>query len=88
VNAEKLHNQRTGAFGDVADFTLATNALNIDVRDATQYWTIAVSGSTAAKFTVTATGVAATDYAGLVVKLDYDIAADEVWTKTDGGTAF
>jgi prepilin-type N-terminal cleavage/methylation domain-containing protein len=88
VNAEKLYNQKNGTFVDVADFTPATNALNIDVRDATQYWTVVVSGSTASKFTITATGVAATEYAGLVVKLDYDAAANEVWTFTEGGTAF
>lgn len=88
VNAEKLYHQRNGTFVDVADFTTASNVLNIDVRDATQYWTIAVSGSTATQFTVTATGKAGTDYAGIVVSLAYDSASAETWTFTENGTAF
>ena len=82
VNAEKLYHQKMGTFANVADFTAATNDLNIDVRDATQYWTLAVTNADADKFTVTATGVAGTDYSDTTVKLDYDRTADEVWTIT------
>lgn len=88
VNAEKLYHQKHGTFVNVADFTGATNDLNIDVRDATQYWTIAVTDKTDDNFTVTSTGKAGTDYDGIVVKLEYKIGGDEVWTKTENGTAF
>jgi type IV pilus assembly protein PilA len=88
VNAEKIYHQLHSTFVDVADFTVVPNDLNIDVRDATQYWTLTVTGSDAGKFTVTATGKAGTDYNGIVVTLAYDMAANEVWTKTENGTPF
>ena len=88
ANAEKVYHQVKNTFVDVADFTVVPNDLNIDVRDATQYWTLSVSGSDAGKFTVTATGKDGTDYKGIEVKLAYDMAADEVWTKTENGVAF
>lgn len=91
VNAEKLYHQKHGTFVDDADFSNAghaVNPLNVDVRDATQYWTLAVAGSSATAFTITATGVAGTDYAGMVVSLAYDVAAAEIWTYTENGVAF
>jgi prepilin-type N-terminal cleavage/methylation domain-containing protein len=88
VNAEKVYHQLHETFLDVADLSVVPNNLNIDVRDASQYWTIVVSGADASKFTVTATGKAGTDYANIVVTLNYDMAGDEVWTKTENGTAF
>ena len=88
VNAEKVYHQLKSTFVNVADFTVVPNDLNIDVRDATQYWTLTITGSDATKFTATATGKAGTDYANIVVTLAYDMAADEVWTKTENGTPF
>ncbi len=88
ANAEKVYHQLKNTFVDVADFTVVPNDLNIDVRDATQFWTLTVTGSDAGKFTVTATGKAGTDYNGIVVTLTYDMAANEVWTKTENGTPF
>jgi len=82
VNAEKLYSQKNDTFVNVADFSVVPNALGIDVRDATQYWTITVTNATALIFTVTATGVVGTEYDGTIVELDYDRAADEVWTIT------
>ena len=58
------------------------------MRDATQNWTISVPSADAATFTVTATGVGGTEYAGIVVSLAYDIGAAEVWTFTENGVAF
>ena len=88
VNAEKIYHQLHSSFVDVADFTVVPNDLNIDVRDATQYWTLTITGADPGKFTATATGKAGTDYANIVVTLAYDMAADEVWTKTENGTPF
>jgi len=88
VNAEKIYHQLHSTFVDIADFTVVPNDLNIDVRDATQYWTLTVTGADATKFTATATGKAGTDYNGIVVTLAYDMAANEVWTKTENGTPF
>ena len=86
VNAEKIYHQLHSSFVDVADFSVAPNVLNIDVRDATQYWTLTITSADTGKFTVTATGIG--DYTGIIVKLAYDMAADEVWTKTENGTPF
>ncbi|MDY6863559.1 MAG: prepilin-type N-terminal cleavage/methylation domain-containing protein [Thermodesulfobacteriota bacterium] len=89
VNAEKAYNQKTGTFlaCPVADFSgfignSAEGFLNIDVRDASQHWDLAVvlGADPDNQFTVTATGKG--DYAGTTVQLDYDRAADEVWTIT------
>jgi len=84
VNAEKLYYQKNDNFVNVADFSVVPNVLGIDVRDATQYWTITVTNAVAGGgvFTVTATGVVGTEYNGTIVKLDYNQAADEVWTIT------
>ena len=88
VNAEKLYHQFHGTFVDVADLSVVPNDLNIDVRDAGQYWTLKVTGADTGKFIVTATGKAGTDYDTIEVILSYDINADEVWTKTENGTPF
>ena len=86
VNAEKVYHQLKNTFVDVADFTVVPNDLNIDVRDATQYWTLTITGADPGKFTATAEGIG--DYAGIKVTLAYDMAADEVWTKKDNGVVF
>jgi prepilin-type N-terminal cleavage/methylation domain-containing protein len=96
VNAEKLYNQKHGEFVDVANAAFSTttagglvdNVLSIDVRDALQYWTIDITGASATKFTVTAAGIATTDYKGMEVKLEYDAAGPESWTKTENGATF
>ena len=87
VNAEKLQHQKTGAFVAVTALLFegdpASNPINIDVRDATQYWTLVVDNVVVAtSFDITATGKAGTDYAGVEVKLSYSLAADESWTIT------
>ena len=86
ANAEKVYHQLKNTFVDVADFTVVPNDLNIDVRDATQYWTLKITGADPGKFTATATGIG--DYEGIIVTLAYDMAADEVWTKKDNGVVF
>lgn len=82
VNAEKLYHQKNGTFVDTIDLTAFPNNLNIDVRDATEFWDIAITAATANGFTVTLTGEAGTDYADTSVKLVYARDADEVWTIT------
>ncbi|MCX8011919.1 MAG: hypothetical protein N3A64_02020, partial [Desulfobacterota bacterium] len=88
ANAEKLYHQFNGIFVNVADLSVVPNPLNIDVRDAAQYWNLNVSGATVDVFTVTATGKTGTEYEGIVVTLNYNRNGDEVWTRTDRGTPF
>ncbi|MFH0811678.1 MAG: prepilin-type N-terminal cleavage/methylation domain-containing protein [Pseudomonadota bacterium] len=87
VNAEKVEHQKTGTFKAVTPAQFegdpTANPINIDVRDATQYWTVTVTVVLAdTSFDVTAAGKAGTDYADTTVKLTYSRAADEVWTIT------
>ena len=84
VNAEKVYNQRTGTFCDVAQNEFEgppeSNPLRIDVRDGTQFWTLTVTGFSVTAFVVTAAGKAGTDYADTTVSYDYHIDADDTWT--------
>ncbi len=83
ASAEKLYHQRKGAFVNLDTTTFegapASNPLGIDVRDATQFWTLSVEGAGANKFEVIATGKAGTDYDNLEVKLEYFIDQDDEW---------
>jgi prepilin-type N-terminal cleavage/methylation domain-containing protein len=94
VRAEKLYRQKHGVFINVADTDFEglpeNNPLGIDIRDATQNWTLAVTDVAGAgeTFTVTATGKTGTEYEGIVVELAYDLGNDESWTRTDNGVAF
>ena len=83
VNSEKVYNQRTGTFINVstAEFegVPANNPLRIDVRDATQFWTLVVDSANDTGFDTTATGKEGTDYADTTVKYEYHIDADDTW---------
>ncbi|MBN2467720.1 MAG: pilin [Deltaproteobacteria bacterium] len=84
VNAEKVAHQKTGSFEAVTALVFegdpAANPISIDVRDATQYWTLVVDNVVAdTSFDVTATGKAGTDYSDTTVKLGYSRIADEQW---------
>ncbi|RLA95036.1 MAG: prepilin-type cleavage/methylation domain-containing protein [Deltaproteobacteria bacterium] len=84
VNAEKVEHQKTGSFKEVTTEQFegdpANNPLGIDVRDATQFWTLSVTDVDADGFKVTATGKAGTDYEDTEVILDYSRSGDETWT--------
>ena len=84
VNAEKVEHQKTGSFKEVTTEQFegdpANNPLGIDVRDATQFWTLSVTDVDADGFKVTATGKADTDYEDTEVILDYSRSGDETWT--------
>jgi prepilin-type N-terminal cleavage/methylation domain-containing protein len=82
VNAEKLYHQKNGGFVDGVDLAAFPNLLNIDVRDATEFWTIAITGADANGFTVKLTGVATTEYKDTTVELVYKRDAPEVWNLT------
>ena len=84
TNAEKVEHQKSGSFLAVTtpefEGDPANNPIRIDVRDATQYWTLVVDNVVAAtSFDITATGKLLTDYADTTVKLEYSRTADEVW---------
>ena len=76
--------QKTGSFKEVTTEQFegdpANNPLGIDVRDATQFWTLSVTDVDADGFKVTATGKAGTDYEDTEVILDYSRSGDETWT--------
>jgi prepilin-type N-terminal cleavage/methylation domain-containing protein len=94
LNSEKLYFQRNEIFTNVTaaecEGLPEANPLRIDVRDATQYWTIAVTGSDNNTFTVTASGKASGefDYSKIVVSLVYKRNGDEIWKKTENGVEF
>jgi len=87
VTAEKLYFQKTGTFVNVTDALFegdpTLNPINVDVRDATQFWTVSVSGATVDGFTVNIDGKDAgdegdyTDIAG--VTYTYNRGAADVW---------
>ncbi len=85
VNAEKLYHQFHGTFKGGIDVSTVPNDLNIDVRDATQYWTIIIPSASDTNFTALATGKAGTDYEGIQVELKYDMANPEVWIFRENG---
>jgi prepilin-type N-terminal cleavage/methylation domain-containing protein len=86
-NSEKIYNQKYGSF-KIVDLTTAPNDLNIDVRDAMQNWTLKITAATDTTFTITAVGVAGTEYSTIEVDLDYDMAKGQTWTKKENGTPF
>jgi prepilin-type N-terminal cleavage/methylation domain len=93
-NAEKVYYQRNETFTNVTSAQFEglpeVNPLRVDVRNATQHWTIAVTGSDNNTFTVTATGKAGADfdYSTIVVSLIYKRNGDEIWKKTENGVEF
>jgi len=91
INAEKLYYQFHATFVDVADLSVVPNDLNIDVRNATQYWTVVVSSADKQYFTVTATGrtdAGHDDYKEIKVEAKYDREGDVTWTKWENGTVW
>jgi prepilin-type N-terminal cleavage/methylation domain-containing protein len=94
VNAEKLYYQRNEEFTNVTSAELEglreNNPLRIDVREATKYWTIAVTRSDNNTFIVTATGKAGADfdYSKILVSLIYKRNGIEIWKKTENGVEF
>ena len=87
ANAEKIYNQKNGSFTK-ADLTTVPNDLNIDVRDAMQNWTLTITDATGTTFSITAVGVAGSEYGTIEVDLAYDMAKGQTWTKKENGAAF